>query len=111
MRFHQCLIVALVIGCTVFQDASSVARVTRSSDESLRDPGTYIIYFKKSATDTEIRKFAAMIKASKDFTAEIISEFLSIKSLSARLSEQALTWVRVFSCLRVTVFSFTNIKH
>ena len=92
MRCHQYLLVVLVFGCAAFRDISGVARFTRSADESLRDPGTYIVYFKTSATNAEIRQFVAEIK---HFEAEIISEFLSIKSLSARLSEQALIWVRI----------------
>ena len=98
MRCYQYLLVVLVFGFAVFQDISGVARFTRSADENLRDPGTYIVYFKKSATNAEIRQFVTEIK---HFEAEIISEFLNINSLSARLSEQALIWVRIIGYLIV----------
>ena len=92
MRCYRCLFVALIFGYTVFQDVSGVARFTRSADESLRDLGTYIVHFKKSATNAEIRQFVTDIT---QYEAKILSEFLNIKSLSARLSEQAVIWVRI----------------
>jgi len=89
----------LVFGCTVFQDVSSVANITKSSDENLRDPDTYIIYFMKSARKAQLKDFVTELigtsKKTEHFEVEIISEYFSIKSLSARLSTQALSWVRV----------------
>ena len=101
MGYCHCLIVILFVGCVVFQDASGVASVTKSPDESLRDPGTYIVYFKKSAKKAQLNHFVTeLIKTSEEtenFEVEIISKFFSIKALSARLSEQAINWVRFIS--------------
>jgi len=38
------LILSLIFGCVVFQDVFGVARVQRSSNENLLDPGTYILF-------------------------------------------------------------------
>ena len=78
-------------------------RVTRSAVESLRDHGTYIIYFKDHVTEEELLRFAAALSTSSDedkiFTTEIIEELFIIKCLTAKLSSRALSWVR-------TVYTF-----
>ena len=101
MGYHQCLFLMLVFGYAVFQDVSGsiVASITKSSDETLRDPGTYIVYFMKSAKKAQLKDFVTQLirisKKTEHFEVEIVSEYFSIKSLSARLSKQALSWVRV----------------
>ena len=89
-----------MFGFFIFQDVSGVARVTRSPDESLRDPGTYLVYFMKSARKAQLKDFVTQL-ISANFEAEVLSEFFSIKTLSARLSEQALSWVRII--LKITI--------
>jgi len=101
MRCYQCLCLALVIGCVIFQDVSGVARVKRSANENLRDPGTYIIHFKDSTTDAQLQHFTKQLNRrsnrSVKFEASIISEYPNIKCLTARLSKKALKWVRILN--------------
>ena len=99
MRYYQCLILVLIFGCVIIQDVSGVARVKRSADEKLRNPGTYIIHFENSTTDAQLRHFVQQLNRRSSrrakFEAKIIAEYPNIKCLSARLSERALKWVRV----------------
>ncbi|XP_065903952.1 extracellular serine proteinase-like [Dysidea avara] len=97
MTHYWCLILALVIGCVTFQDVCGVARVKQSADENLRDPGTYIVQFADSVTDVQLQQFAKQLNRRSNvrgkIEAKIISEYPSIKCLTARLSESALKWV------------------
>jgi len=103
MRFYHCLILILIFGCAVFQDVSGVARVLRSADKNLRDPGTYIVHFEDSATDTQLHHFAEQLNRISnkraEYEAKIIAEYPKIKCLTAKLSEKALKWVRINSCV------------
>jgi len=99
MRYYQCLILTLVFDCVILQDVSGVARVRRSADESLRDPGTYVIRFEDNATDSQLQHFIKQLirksyKVAK-FEAILIAEYPNIKCLTVRLSEEALKWVRI----------------
>ena len=84
----------------MFQDVSGIARVTRSTDENLRDIGTYVIHFEDSITDAQLQHFAKhLIRRSRrkaKLEAEIISEYRSINCLTAKLSKRALKWVRIY---------------
>ena len=97
MRYYECLILTLVFCCVIFQDVSSIVRVTRSKDENLRDTGTYIVHFEDNTTDTQLQHFTKQLlrRSSRKvkFEVEIISEYPSIKCLTARLSKRALKWV------------------
>jgi len=88
----------LAIGCVIFQDASGVARVKRSANKNLRDPGTYIVHFKDSTTDAQLQHFVKQLsrKSNKTekFEAKIVAKYYCIKCLMAKLSEGALQWVR-----------------
>jgi len=99
MRNFKCLFFSLIYGYVLLERTSGVARVKTSVDESLRDPGTYVIHFEESATDTQLQHFAKqLIRRSNrraKFEAKIIAEYPIIKCLAARLSERALKWVRV----------------
>ena len=99
MRCNQCLCLTLVIGCVIFQDVSGVARVKRSANENLRDPGTYIVHFKDSTTDEQLQNFVKQLKLrsskSVEFQAILISKYLDIKCLTIRVSDKALQWVRI----------------
>ena len=99
MRYCQCLLLALIFGCVIFQDVSGVARVKRSADENLRDPGTYIVHFEEDTTDAQLQRLVKQLNRRSNrktkFEAEIISEYPNIKCLTARLSETALKWVRM----------------
>jgi len=99
MRYYQCLILALIFGCVILQDVSGVARVKKSADEHLRDPGTYIVHFKDNTTDAQLNHFAKqLIRRSNrrpKFEAKIIAEYPNIKCLTVKLSERALHWVRI----------------
>jgi len=99
MRYYWCLILTLIFGCVILQDVSGVARVRRSADESLRDPGTYVIHFEDNTTDSQLQQFTKQLirrsyKVAK-FEAIIIAEYPNIKCLTVRLSERALEWVRI----------------
>ena len=96
MRCCQCLCLTLVIGCVIFQDVSGVARIERSANENLRDPGTYIIHFKDSTTDAQLQHFIKQLSHSnRKVDAKIVAEYLNIKCLTAKLSKGALKWVRI----------------
>jgi len=98
MENYQCLIFVVVFGCALYQDVSSVASVSNSPDESFHGPDTYIVCFVKSATKAQLKNFITQLvgisRKTEHFEAEIISEYFRIKALTARLSEQALNWVR-----------------
>jgi len=100
MRYYKCLILTLIFCCVIFQDVSGVARVTKSTDENLRDKGTYIIHFEYTITDTTMQHFAKQLirRSSRKtkFVADIISEYHSINCLTAKLSKRALKWVRIY---------------
>ena len=87
----------MAICCVIFHNASGVARIKRSTDESLRDPGTYIVHFKDSTTDAQLQQFAKQLNrrfsGQANFQAEIITECPTIKCSTIRLSERALKWV------------------
>jgi len=97
MEVYQCVILTMVLGCVMFQSASGVARIKRSTDESLRDPGTYIVHFKDSATDAQLQQFTKQLYKSSgrktNFKVNIISKYPSIKCSTMTLSESALKWV------------------
>ena len=123
MRYYQCLILALIFG--IFQDVSGVAIFTKSANEKLRNPGTYIVHVEDNTTDAQLQHFAKqLIRRSNTWTkfrAEIIAEYCSIKCLTAKLSERALKWVRMINyvcqpvilvnaimCLLSTQVTFVN---
>ena len=99
MKYCQCPIIALIFGCVIFQDVFGVARVKRSADENLRDPGTYIVHFQDSTTTAQLQRFTKqLIRRSnrrEKFEAEIVSEYPSLNCLTAKLSNKALKWVRI----------------
>jgi len=99
MRYYQCLILTLIFDCDIFQNVSGVARVRKSVDESLHDPGTYVIHFEGITTDAQLQQFTKqLIKRSykvAKFEAIIIAEYPNIKCITARLSEKAVKWVRI----------------
>ena len=99
----NCLIISLVIGCVIFQDVSGVARVKRSANENLRDPGTYIVHFEDSTTDAQLQRFAKHLNKRSNsrvkFEATVITEYPIIKCLTARLSKRALKWVRIIDVM------------
>ena len=99
MRCYQSLCLTLVIGCVIFQDVSGVVRVKRSADENLRDPGTYIVHFKDSTTDVQLQHFVSQLTRKSirnvKFQAILVSKYLDMKCLTARLSDKALQWVRI----------------
>ena len=101
MQYYQCLNLVLVIGCTILEDASGIAKVRRSADENLRDPGTYIIQLEDSATDAQLQHFTKQLNERSNrrakFEGNIIAEFPNINCLIAKLSERALKWVRMIS--------------
>jgi len=98
MRHYERLILILMFHYIIFQDVSGIARITRSTDENLRDQGTYIVHFQDRVTEAQIQHFAKRLnrKSSRKakFEAEVISEYPSINCLAARLSQRALKWVR-----------------
>jgi len=102
MRHYQCLCLTLVIGCVIFQDVSGVARVKRSANENLRDPGTYIVHLKDNVTDVQLHQFAKQLtmrhNSKRKFEAKTVTEYTSIKCLTARLSEKSLQWVSITLC-------------
>jgi len=103
MRYYECLILTLIFICVTFQDISGVAKIKRSADENLRDPGTYIVHFKHNTTDSQLHYFAKqLIRRSNrrpKFEAKIIAEYHNIKCLTTKLSEKALKWVSICSCI------------
>ena len=100
MRYYLYLFILLIFGYIMFQDTSGAAKIKRSADESLRDPGTYIVYFENSTTNTQLRHFVKQLIGRSNrratFEAKIISEDPNIKRLTARLSKRALKWVRTY---------------
>jgi len=58
MRCYQCLILAPIF---LFLDDSVIARVGRSANKILHDPGTYVVHFEGNATDAELYHFAKQI--------------------------------------------------
>jgi len=99
MRYHQCLIFIPIFGCVIFHSVSGIVRVTKSANENLRDPGTYIVHFEDTTTNLQQHYFAKqLIRRSNKwakFQASIITEYPNIKCLTTRLSEKALKWVRM----------------
>ena len=99
MRYQLQVILTCIftLALIVWQEASSVAVVTRSTDESLRIHNNYIIHFKENATEKHLQRFVDTLVRRTDhkrnFVAEILQQFLSIKCLTARLSAKALSWV------------------
>ena len=85
--------------CQTVYGSSNQAKITVSAVESLRDHGTYIIHFNSTATESELKQFVADLeensKLMENFTAEVIEKFFIIKCLTAKLSEEALQWVRI----------------
>ena len=100
MSYHHCLIHILIFGCVIFQHTSGVARVTKSTNENLRDPGIYIVHFEDTTTDLQQHHFAKQLvkrfNKRKKFEATIIAQYPNIKCLTSRLSKKALNWVRMF---------------
>ena len=99
MRCCQCLFLTLVIGWAKFHDASAAIKVTRSADESLCDPGTYIVHFKDIVTDVQLHEFAKQLSRRSDRKGKLealtVTEYTNIKCLTARLSVRALQWVSI----------------
>ena len=93
------MIASSILICAVlfWQEACGQVRVTRSPVESLRIHENYLINFKKTATEERINGFlttlATKSNRSRNFNAEILTKFLSIKCITARLSDKALAWV------------------
>ena len=117
-RHCQCLIVTLVMGIISFKEVSAglgVADVIRSKNESLRDPGIYIIHFEENATETQLQTFVKQLittskkRAKEGFKVEIITEYFGINFLTARLSEKALHWVRIKFGIHCTTYDQYNI--
>ena len=102
MRYQWWLILTyiFIFALVVWQEASSKAVVTRSTDESLRIHDIYIIHFKENATQKRLQRFVATLARKSDhrrkFVVEILQQFLIIKCITARLSAKALSWVRNF---------------
>ena len=102
MRCQWCMILTYIFtfGLVAWQEASSAAVVTRSTDESLRIHDIYIIHFKENATEKRLQRFVATLirktNHTRNFAAEVLQQFLTIKCLTARLSAKALSWVRYF---------------
>ena len=77
-----------------------VADVIRSKDESMRDPGTYIIHFEENTTDAQLQIFVKQLltmstqRAEEGFKVDVIAEYFGSDLLTAKLSENALHWVR-----------------
>ena len=101
LQWMMILFAAAILGTVCYQEVSAgwgPVRVTRSTVESLRDRGTYIICLKGHVTEEELQQFAAALPRSYDeeekLTTEIIEELFIIKCLTARLSGRALSWVR-----------------
>ena len=101
-QWMMMLLMTVILSTVCYQEVCAghgPARVTRSAIESLRDRGTYIIHFKDHVTKEELQQFATVLSRSSDedesFTAEIIEKLFIIKCLTARLSDKALTWVRI----------------
>jgi len=90
-----------LVCCQTVIGTSDQARVTRSTVETLRDHGTYIIHFKNSVTEMELKHFAFILEKKsnkrKQFVAEIIEKMFTIKCLTAKLSKRALQWVRLYN--------------
>ena len=98
MSYFQCIIFSLIFGCVIIQGISGVARVKRSADENLRDPGTYIVHFQDNSTDTQQQHFVNQLIigcSTTKFEAKIISEYPNMKCLTVKLSERSLKWVRM----------------
>ena len=99
MRYQWWMILTYIftLALVVWPEASSIAVVTRSTDESLRIHDSYIIHFKETATEKHLQRFVDTLvrrnNHSQKFKAEIVQQFLSIKCLTARLSAKALSWV------------------
>ena len=119
------LLATVILGALCYQEVSAgrhdPVRVTRSAVESLRDRGTYIICFKDHVTEEELQQFTATLLRSSDedenFKAEIIEGSFSIRCLTARLSEKALSWVRliiyllyIFNTLIILVIYANNFR-
>ena len=99
MRCYQCLCLTLVISCVTFQDVSGVARVKRSANENLQDPGTYIVHLKDNVTDVQLHQFAKQLTMRHNRKRKFeVTEYTSIKCLTARLSEKSLQWVSITLC-------------
>jgi len=105
-RSHWMLITASFLSlvcCQTVIGSPDQARVTRSTVETLRDHGTYIIHFKNSVAEIELKHFAFILEQKsislkrKQFVAEIIEKMFTIKCLTAKLSKRALEWVRLYN--------------
>ena len=100
MRYQLQVILTCIftLALVVWQETSSIAVVTRSTDESLRIHNSYIIHFKENATEKRLQQFVdTLVRRTthkRNFVAEILQRFLTIKCLTARLSAKALSWVR-----------------
>ena len=80
----------------MLQDNSAFAKIERSAEESLSEPGAYIIYFEESATEIQQKHFVRQLirhDGIVKFGAKVIAEYPIIKCLTARLSQRALQWV------------------
>jgi len=103
-RSHWMLITASFLSlvcCQTVIGSPDQARVTRSTIETSRDHGTYIIHFKNNVTEIELKYFAFILEKKsnkrKQFVAEIIEKMFTIKCLTAKLSKRALEWVRLYN--------------
>jgi len=108
MRYYQFLILTLIFGYVILKNVSGVARVKRSADRNLRDPGTYIVNF---ATDAQLHHFAKQLRSWPKFEAKIIAEYPSIKFLIAKLSNRALKWVSINMYVVVSCSQKNTMKH
>ena len=73
--------------------AYSQASVTKSAVKHLQDHGTYIIYFRNNVTEIELQHFSAILERKS--VAKIIGKHFIINCLTAKLSKEALQWVRM----------------
>jgi len=90
MTYYRYLILEVIICCILFQDATSVVSVKRSTNEKLCD----IIYLEDIATDMQLQQFVKqLIKISNrkmKFKVEIVPKYPNTSCLTARLSNTAL---------------------
>jgi len=97
------LILTLIFSFVIFQDICGVARVKRSDNDKLRNPGTYIVHFKDNISEAQLQQFTKQLIRQSNrrlkFEAKIIAEYPNIKCLTTILSKKALKWVSINICI------------
>jgi len=108
------LTLTLIFGFAIFQDICGVARVKRSANDKLRNPGTYIVHFKDNTAEAQLQQFTKqLIRRSNrrlKFEAKIIAEYPNVKCLTAILSKEALKWVSINSCIMSSMKHTSYVK-